>query len=44
MCEKIGNPVIELKRIKIGDIKIEGIEVGKWRYLSEKEMKYLKNL
>ncbi|NLZ49978.1 MAG: rRNA pseudouridine synthase [Clostridiales bacterium] len=44
MCEKIGNPVIQLKRIKIGDIKLEGLAIGKWRYLSEKEIKYLKNL
>ncbi|NLM35816.1 MAG: rRNA pseudouridine synthase [Clostridiales bacterium] len=44
MCEKIGNPVIELKRIKIGDIELDGLEQGKWRHLSEKEVKYLKNL
>ena len=44
MCEKIGNPVIELKRIKIGDIELDGLEQGKWRPLSEKEVKYLKNL
>ena len=44
MCEKIGNPVIALKRIKIGDIELDGLEQGKWRHLSEQEVKYLQNL
>lgn len=44
MCEKIENPVIELKRIKVGEIELEGLDIGKWRHLSEKEVKYLKNL
>jgi len=41
MCEKIGHPVITLKRISIGNIEIEDLPVGKWRYLTEKEVEQL---
>lgn len=44
MCEKIGNPVMELNRIKIGNIELEGLALGKWRHLSDKEIEYLKKL
>lgn len=44
MCESIGHPVIKLKRISIGNIKLEGLEKGKWRYLNEKEIEYLKKI
>lgn len=44
MCEHIGHPVINLKRVSIGNIKLNGLEKGKWRYLSEKEIEYLKNI
>jgi len=44
MCENIGHPVIELKRVAIGNIKLNGLEKGKWRYLNEKEIEYLKNI
>ena len=42
MCEKIGHPVITLKRISIGSIEIGGLEAGKWRFLTEKEVGQLK--
>ncbi|SHE54480.1 ribosomal large subunit pseudouridine synthase B [Caldanaerobius fijiensis DSM 17918] len=44
MCEKIGHPVISLKRIAIGDITLEGLKEGQWRYLSDEEIEYLRKL
>lgn len=44
MCEKLGHPVMQLKRISIGSIKLDGIEMGRWRYLTDEEIKYLKSL
>ena len=44
MCEYINHPVIELKRIGIGDLTLGHLELGKWRYLTEKEIQYLKGL
>lgn len=44
MFDAVGHKVQELKRISIGDINIEGLEVGKWRELNKKEIKYLYNL
>lgn len=44
MCEHIRHPVIKLKRIAIGKLELGDLEVGKWRYLTDKEVKYLKSL
>jgi len=44
MCEAIGHPVIKLKRVAIGKIKLNNLPVGKWRYLNQKEIEYLKGL
>lgn len=44
MCNAIGHPILGLKRTKIGKISIENLEIGKWRYFTEKEIKYLKQL
>ncbi|AIS52425.1 ribosomal large subunit pseudouridine synthase B [Thermoanaerobacter kivui] len=44
MCEAIGHPVISLKRIKIGELSLKGLKTGEWRYLTEKEIEYLKSL
>lgn len=44
MCEYIRHPVVELKRIGIGDLRLGSLELGKWRYLTEKEINYLKGL
>ena len=43
MCEKSGIVVMRLKRIAIGDIKLDKLESGKWRHLSNEEVEYLKN-
>ncbi|QQY80643.1 ribosomal large subunit pseudouridine synthase B [Keratinibaculum paraultunense] len=44
MCQHIGHPVIKLKRVAIGELELGKLEVGKWRYLTSKEVKYLKTL
>ncbi|WP_427338755.1 pseudouridine synthase [Caloranaerobacter sp. DY30410] len=44
MCEKINHPVIKLKRIAIGKIELGNLKKGNWRYLSKKEIEYLKSL
>lgn len=44
MCEVIGTPVKKLKRIAIGNLKMENIDKGKYRYLSADEIEYLKSL
>ncbi|MBF0241349.1 MAG: rRNA pseudouridine synthase [Desulfamplus sp.] len=42
MVEKTGNQVKELVRVRIGSIKIGGLEVGKWRFLTQTEVDELK--
>ena len=42
MFETLGYTVLRLKRIAIGSISIQGLEEGKWRYLSKKEIDALK--
>jgi len=42
MLERIGHPVLKLKRVKIGFLDIKGLEVGKYRYLSLEEVSRLK--
>ncbi|MCF6459723.1 pseudouridine synthase [Clostridium sp. Cult3] len=44
MCKYIRHPVIKLKRIAIGDLVLGDLEIGKWRYLTSKEVKYLREL
>ena len=38
MCESIGKKVLALHRSKIGSIDVKDLKLGKWRYLSEKEV------
>lgn len=42
MCEAIDKKVLALHRSKIGTISLEGLPIGKWRYLKEEEVKKLK--
>lgn len=42
MCEAIGHPVINLKRIQIGSVKLGALEEGSWRYLTRQEVEMLK--
>lgn len=39
MCEAIGKKVIALHRSKIGNIDVKDIPLGKWRYLTQQEVK-----
>lgn len=41
MVQKVGNRVIELKRIRIANIRLGNLPEGKWRYLDENEKKLL---
>jgi len=41
MCTACGVKVLSLKRISIDSIELGNIESGKWRYLTEKEVKLL---
>lgn len=44
MCEAINHNVIALHRSKIAGIEVKDLEIGKWRYLTKKEVnKVLKN-
>ena len=41
MCEQAGLTVKRLSRISIGNLKLDGLPVGKWRYLETHEVEYL---
>lgn len=41
MCESVGRKVLALHRSKIGKIGVKDIELGKWRYLKDKEIQEL---
>ncbi len=44
MCEVLGFHVVKLKRIRIMNIGLDGINRGKWRYLSVDEIKHINQL
>ncbi len=44
MFAAIGKEVTLLKRIKIGDLTLSGLNRGEWRKLSQREVDYLSNL
>lgn len=44
MCKYLGYNVRELKRVRIMNITLKGLPIGKWRYLTEKEFKEINNL
>ena len=39
MCQKLGYRVVKLQRIRIMNITLKGLPLGKWRYLTEEELK-----
>ena len=41
MCEQAGLTVKRLSRVSIGNLKLDGLPVGKWRHLDEREVEYL---
>ncbi len=44
MCEAANLRVLRLKRVTIGDLALEKMPAGRWRHLTEREVKYLKSL
>lgn len=44
MCRAINHPVMRLKRVAMGEITLNKIEVGSYRYLTEEEINYLKGI
>ena len=44
MCNSIGKKVLALHRSKIGNIEVNNLSLGKWRYLNENEIKHLYNI
>lgn len=43
MCAKIGHPVLKLKRIEMGEVKLGNLKEGRWRHLTSKEVTALKD-
>ncbi|MCS3799081.1 23S rRNA pseudouridine(2604) synthase RluF [Niastella sp. OAS944] len=41
MCEHLGYAVVSLQRVRIMNIKLDKLAVGKWRYLSDAELSIL---
>ena len=41
MCEKLGLSIARLTRVAIGDMKLGDLPKGKWRHLTEEEVRYL---
>lgn len=44
LCKAVGHPVLQLRRKKFAGISVQGLKLGKWRYLSEEELSDLKSL
>ncbi len=44
MCAKCGYTVNSLKRVSEGAVKLADLPSGRWRYLTEQEVQYLKSL
>ncbi|MDP4179684.1 MAG: pseudouridine synthase [Bacillota bacterium] len=42
MCDAIGHPVLELKRVAIGDLSLGELKEGQWRHLTKEELEKLK--
>jgi 23S rRNA pseudouridine2604 synthase len=44
MCEAFGYTVESLKRIRIMNIRLQGLETGKWRYFTKEEISRINSL
>ena len=40
MFATVGHPVLELKRVSVGIVKLGSLPLGKWRHLSDAEVRY----
>ncbi|KPH62479.1 23S rRNA pseudouridine(2604) synthase RluF [Pseudoalteromonas porphyrae] len=43
MCEYLGYEVVTLKRVRIMNVTLKGLKVGRWRHLSDLEMAEINN-
>ena len=44
MCQSVGHPVVELKRIGFAGLTLKGLKPGGWRFLEPREVRRLKKL
>lgn len=44
MCESLGKNVVFLKRVAVGELRLGGLARGTYRYLTNKEVAYLRTL
>lgn len=44
MCKAINHPVLRLRRVAMGDIKLRGLKIGEYRHLTKEEVEYLKGI
>lgn len=44
MCEVFGYKVVKLKRIRIMNVKLKDLPIGKWRYLTKEELNTIDKL
>ena len=44
MCEQNGLAVLKLKRVSIGTLGLNSLPLGKWRYLTDEEKRYLTSI
>ena len=44
MCKAINHPVLRLKRVAMGKINLKNCKVGEYRYLTDDELRYLRNI
>lgn len=42
LMESVGHPVLRLKRVRFGPIRLGGLEEGRWRELTEREIRALR--
>ena len=44
LCKLVGHPVLQLRRLEFAGITARGVKLGKWRYLTDREVAQLKEL
>lgn len=44
MCSALNHPVVALKRVSVGEIKLGYLKPGKWRDLTKEELDYINSL
>ncbi len=44
MCEAVGYPVVQLKRVSVGKIQLGTLKLGEYRTLTKEEVDYLKSI